>query len=158
MTRGELIRTGASGALLLGVVSCAPAAYDDERTMLRVISSAILAGALPSGPGAAASLDAAVDGVKSAISGLPPSVQREISQLFSLLQFPLTRAFVAKVRAPWSRASEQDVVAFLERWRTSNTLLFRSGYQALHQLVYAGWYGGDVAWQATGYAGPPVIS
>ena len=158
MTRGELIRTGTGGALLLGIASCAPVAYDDERTMLRVICAAMLEGAIPAGETAGASLDAAVDGVKIAVAGLPPSVQSEVAQLFALLRFPLTRAFVVKIPQPWSSVSPPEARAFLERWRTSNTLLFRTGYQALHQLVFAGWYGGDIAWPATGYAGPPAIS
>jgi hypothetical protein len=158
MTRGELIRTGTGGALFLGIASCAPVTYDDERTMLRVICGAMLDGALPAGSNLEESLNAAVDGVKIAIAGLPPSMQREVGQLFALLRFPLTRAFAAHLPQPWSQVSPQDAAAFLERWRTSNTLLFRTGYQALHQLVFAGWYGGDAAWQATGYLGPPSIN
>ncbi len=122
--------------------------------MLRAIADTMLDGALPA-DGRGAALTDAVAGVGAAVAGLPPAVQREVQQLFALLEIPLGRAFAAGVRAPWSRASRTDVAAFLERWRTSNALLFRSGYQALHQLVMAGWYGNDLAWQATGYSGPP---
>jgi hypothetical protein len=158
MRRREFIHTGSGGAILLSLAGCAPAAGDDRETMLRAIAGAILDGALPGDSRREAALETAVNGVEVAISGLPVMVQREVAQLFALLQVPLTRAFVAGVRAPWKESSPQDVAAFLERWRTSNTLLFRSGYQALHQLVLAGWYGGDLAWQATGYPGPPSIT
>lgn len=157
MTRRELIKTGAGGALLLNLAACAPAPRDDRRAMLRAIAAAMLAGALPA-DGYERALDAAVEGTEIAIAGLPPAVVREVDQLFALLLVPVSRAFVAGVRPSWSRASHQDVAAFLERWRTSGVLLFRSGYQALHQLVLAGWYGNDTSWPATGYAGPPRIT
>lgn len=157
MTRRELIKTGAGGVLLLNLAACAAAPRDDRRIMLRAIAAAMLAGALPA-DGYERALDAAVEGTETAIAGLPPAVVREVEQLLALLLVPLSRAFVAGVRPSWSRASREDVDAFLERWRTSGVLLFRSGYQALHQLVLAGWYGGDASWPATGYAGPPRIT
>ena len=142
--------------MLLALGGCAAPA--DRSTTLRAIAAAILDGALPSaGPARDAALSRAVEGVHIAISGLPPAVQDEVSQLFGLLDFPLTRRFVAGV-GPWDRASIPEVAAFLERWRTSGVTLFRSGYQALHQLVYAGWYGANDTWAAIGYPGPPRIA
>ncbi|HEX8806019.1 MAG TPA: hypothetical protein VF741_03675 [Candidatus Aquilonibacter sp.] len=122
--------------------------------MLRAIARVMLDGALPND---GESLDAAVRGIEVAIAGLPDAVQGEVQQLFGLLEFPLTRRIVAGV-APWDRASESEVAAFLQRWRTSNALLLRSGYAALHQLVMAGWYGNDEAWPRIGYPGPPRIA
>jgi hypothetical protein len=122
--------------------------------MLRAISRVMLQGALPdNGP----TLDAAVRGVEVAVAGLPPAVQSEVQQLFGLLELPLTRRVVAGV-GPWERASDSEIAAFLERWRTSNVLLLRSGYAALHQLVMAGWYGNDEAWKRIGYPGPPHVA
>ena len=121
--------------------------------MLRAIARVMLQGALPDN---GASLDAAVHGVDVAISGLPPAVQGEVQQLFGLLEFPVTRRFVAGV-GPWERASDEEIAAFLQRWRTSNAQLLRSGYQALHQLIMAGWYGNDAAWPRIDYPGPPRI-
>jgi hypothetical protein len=152
MTRGAWLRAGAGSTLLLGLGGCAPAASPDA--MLRAIAAAMLDGALP--PGDDRALDDAVSGVHVAIAGLPSAVQGEIGQLFGLLQFPLTRRFIAGV-GPWDRASRSDVTAFLQRWRRSNVQLFRSGYQALHQLVMAGWYGQDRAWPRIGYPGPPDL-
>ncbi len=121
--------------------------------MLRAIARVMLDDALPND---GASLDAAVRGIETAIAGLPPAVQGEVQQLFGLLEFPLTRRLVAGV-APWDRASDSEIAAFLQRWRTSNAMLLRSGYAALHQLVMAGWYGNDEAWPRIGYPGPPRI-
>jgi hypothetical protein len=122
--------------------------------MLRAIARVMLDGALPD---RAVALDTAVRGVEVAIAGLPPAVQGEVQQLFGLLEFPLTRQVVAGV-GPWDRASDGEIAGFLQRWRTSNALLLRSGYAALHQLVMAGWYGNDEAWSGTGYPGPPRIA
>ncbi len=156
MTRGELLKAGAGGTLLLALGGCAAPA--DRGSAIRAIAAAILDGVVPaSGPARDAALARAVQGVDVAIAGLPPAVQGEVSQLFGLLEFPLTRRFVAGV-GPWERASVPEVAAFLERWRTSNATLLRSGYQALHQLVYAGWYGANDAWPAIGYPGPPRIA
>jgi hypothetical protein len=39
----------------------------------------------------------------------------------------------------------------------SGFMLLRSAYDALHQLVFAAWYGNPRSWPAIGYAGPPVL-
>lgn len=138
--------------MLLALGGCAsPSNHQD---MLRAIARVMLAGALPNREEA---LDAAVRGVEVAISGLPAAVQAEVQQLFGLLEFPLTRRIVAGVGS-WDRASDAEIAAFLQRWRTSNALLLRSGYAALHQLVMAGWYGNNEAWPRIGYPGPPRIA
>jgi hypothetical protein len=124
--------------------------------MLRAIADAMLDGALPQ-TNRDAALAQAVAGVHVALAGLPPAVQGEVSQLFGLLNFPLTRRFIAGV-GPWDRISRTDTAAFLERWRTSNSTLLRSGYQALHQLVMAAWYGQSSSWARIGYPGPPHLS
>jgi hypothetical protein len=152
IARGALLRYGAGGAVLLAAGGCAASSPPDA--MLRAVARTMLSGALPDN---GAALDDAVAGVHTAIAGLPPAVQGEIGQLFGLLQFPLTRRIFAGV-PPWERASDTDVAAFLQRWRTSRAALMRSGYQALHQLVMAAWYGQDEAWTRIGYAGPPRIA
>ncbi len=146
------MQTGAGGAILLALGGCAAAG--DHREMLHAIARVMLQGALPDNGEA---LDAAVHGVDVAIAGLPPAVQGEIGQLFGLLEFPLTRRLMAGIGS-WQTASDADVTAFLQSWRTSNAALLRSSYAALHQLVMAGWYGNDAAWPRIGYPGPPRIA
>jgi len=146
------LQTGAGGAILLALGGCAAAG--DHREMLHAIARAMLQGALPDNADA---LDTAVRGIDVAIAGLPLAVQAEIGQLFGLLEFPLTRRLMAGIGS-WQTASDADVAAFLQRWRTSNAALLRSGYAALHQLVMAGWYGNDAAWPRIGYPGPPRIA
>ena len=39
----------------------------------------------------------------------------------------------------------------------SGSLLKRSGYRALTQLIQAAWYGNSLSWPSIGYAGPPAV-
>lgn len=129
-----------------------------ERTMISAIAEVMLGDALPRE--VAEHRDAllqTVRGVDQAIVGLPFAVQAEIAQLFALLAFPLTRRTLAGVRRPWLEASPESIAAFLERWRRSRLAVLRSGYQALHELTMAAWYGNPASWPAIGYPGPPSV-
>ena len=71
-----------------------------------------------------------VRGIDTAISGLPPSAQDELRQLFALLSLPPARLAIARVSEPWNRASEAEVRACLDRFRGSSLPLLRSAYGA----------------------------
>ena len=160
LTRRELLKTGAAGVAVLTLADCSRAVTGvtaDERAIVMKIADAMLDGAIPSGGEERASaLGAAADGFATAVDGLQPNVRREVQQLFSLLTFAPTRRIVAGL-PPWEQATRDDVAAFLESWRYSRFSLLRSGYDALHQLVMAGWYGQSAAWARIGYPGPPRI-
>ncbi|MBV8584473.1 MAG: hypothetical protein JO241_10785 [Candidatus Eremiobacteraeota bacterium] len=174
MNRRRLLETGAGGVVLLALGGCAPAGgatgtFDDpgysyraltpgDRNTIAAVAAVVLAGSLPaeSAARAAASIEV-VRGVDVAISGLPPSVQEEIGQLFGLLRFPPTRALAAGIWRPWESAGTDSVSNFLTGWRFSSVALFRSGYQALHQLVMASWYGNGASWAGIAYPGPPRV-
>ncbi len=162
VTRRELLKTGAAGAALLTLADCARASRfrvdADRRTIVTRIADAMLDGAIP--PGGAAretALATAVSGFSTAVAGLTPSVAQELSQLFGLLEFAPTRRIVAGL-PPWKDATRADVSAFLTRWRFSSFALLRSGYDALHELIMAGWYGQSAAWVHIGYPGPPDVT
>jgi hypothetical protein len=99
-----------------------------------------------------------VANVARAVAGLPPAAQKELGQLFSLLALAPTRIALARVDSPWAEARPDEVAAFLDRWRTSHWKLQHAAYDALHQLVYAAWYGNPKSWPAIGYAGPPALA
>ena len=98
-----------------------------------------------------------VRGIDVAVSGLAPSAQDELRQLFALLALPPARLAIARVSEPWSQASEADVRAFLDRFRSSSLTMLRSAYGALHQLTFAAWYGNPASWARIGYPGPPDL-
>ena len=130
----------------------------DANAIVSAIVPALLANALPDDPAErGAAIDETVRNVALAIGGLAPSARGELNELFSLLAFAPARIALARVVPPWDRATPAEVAAFLDRWRTSGWKLMRSAYNALHQLVYAAWYGNPRSWRAIGYDGPPAL-
>lgn len=126
--------------------------------ILGAIIPVVLDGALPDN--ATERRDAIAETLRDvavAVAGLPPATQRELGELFALLGFGPARIALARVGPPWSEASPAEVGAFLERWRLSGFALLRSAYDALHQIVFAAWYGNPRSWPATGYDGPPRL-
>jgi hypothetical protein len=156
----------AAAAWLRGTREMPPAAGAERGSTLGVDATAVLSavvpvfldGALPADPSAARlAVRGTVASVGDAIAGLPPAAQHELAQLFSLLGFAPARIALARVSSPWPEADRDEVAAFLARWRESRFLLFRSAYAALHQLVFAAWYGNPASWAAIGYPGPPKV-
>jgi len=126
---------------------------DEDRAIVAAVAPVMLAGAL-AGPG---DVELVVRGLDRAVCGLPLAVRSELRYLFGLLRFAPARMLVAGVWAPWSRADRAQVERFLSAWRNSGIAQLRSAYDALHQLTFAAWYGGERAWPAIGYPGPPRI-
>jgi hypothetical protein len=130
----------------------------DAQAILGAMVPVLLAGALPDGAAARRAATAeTVRGIDTAISGLAPSSQDELRQLFALLALPPARLAIARVSEPWNRASEAEVRACLDRFRGSSLALLRSAYGALHQLTFAAWYGNPASWPRIGYPGPPEL-
>lgn len=173
LTRRRFITAGIAGGALLGVAwwlrRRGPATGDPRFATLSAldaeapvviagIASVLLDGALPVEPAArAAAIDDTVAGVAQAIAGLPPAARQELGELFTLLGLAPARIALARVTPAWSEATPADIGAFLERWRNSSLSLLRSAYDALHQLVFAAWYGNPKSWPAIGYGGPPAL-
>lgn len=129
----------------------------DAEAIVGAIVPVLLADALPTESRARADAIAqTVTAVDIAVAGLPPAAQAELAQLFALLALPPARVALAGVGAPWAQASAADIRGFLDRFRDSSWTLLRSAYDALHQLIYAAWYGNPQSWPAIGYPGPPV--
>ena len=130
----------------------------DAQAIMGAIVPVLLAGALPAPANARTQAVAeTVRGIDTAITGLSPSAQDELRQLFALLALPPARLAIARVSEPWTRASEAEVRACLDRFRGSSLTLLRSAYAALHQLTFAAWYGNPASWVRIGYPGPPEL-
>ena len=142
------------------VVGTSPIALDpDAYAVVTAVTPVFLDGALPADAAeAAAAVHETVVNIGLAIAGLPPAAQKELAQLFALLGLAPARIALARVSLPWAQASRDEIAAFLESWRTSRFLLLHSAYAALHQLVFAAWYGNPVSWPAIGYPGPPRLA
>lgn len=167
LTRRRFLIVGTLGATALGLAGWwavsrrsdgGAGAAPEHVAIVRAIVPAMLAGALPDDPvQQRAALDATVDGVARAIAGLPPYAQHELGELFALLALAPARLALAGVAPRWEDASVAEVDAFLTRWRDSGWALKRSAYRALHQLIFAAWYGNAASWPAIGYGGPPRL-
>ena len=176
LNRRQMIKTGIAGSLLLVTarivwgpfsgVGVLPLEDGDDynfltaedRAVIASLAPVILKGALPEGE---KEYDTAiieiVKGVDTTISGLTPSVQKEVRELFGILTFPVTRRLLASVWKPWLEADQVDIENFLYSWQNSRFNLLRSAYEALHELITASWYGNKNSWNGIGYAGPPDI-
>ncbi len=169
-TRRQFIKTGIAGGVLLTAAYVLHRPLDrlgkdalvaarpldaSLRKIVAALAPVILAGAATaSGP---EFLRRVSDGVAIAVSGLSAPAQREVAELFALLDFAPTRVVVAGLRDDWGEAEAADLRAFLERWRHSPLDLLKSGYMALHDLIYGAWYGYSGNWAAIGYPGPPEV-
>ena len=119
----------------------------------------VLAGAIPAeGPARAAAIRETVAGFDRAVSGLSPSVRREVDDLFGLFRFAPMRIALTGLWSPIEESSPEDLATFLARWRASSFEIQRAAYMALTQLIQAAWYDNPSAWAAIGYPGPPKLS
>ncbi|MBS0327079.1 MAG: hypothetical protein JSS46_11125 [Proteobacteria bacterium] len=173
--RRRIIFAGIAGALLLGLARVleGPSRPDSAATwgvrgsalsadgadVMRVIAPAILAGALPTEPGARRrALDDTLAGIATAIEGLPPIARDEIGSLFALLAWAPLRWALGGSLASLHAMTVADADALLESLRESRWSKKRAAYDALHQITFAAWYANPVSWPAIGYPGPPVLS
>lgn len=157
-TRRQFLQTGLAGGLLLGIAGCTrPSANGRRGTVIAAIAPVMLAGALDQGE-ARAAIARTVSAVETAIAGLALPAQKEIGELFDLLSFAPTRALAAGLWTDWPQATPVEIAAFLESWRHSRFDLFKSGYAALHDLIFGAWYAAPENWPAIGYPGPPEVT
>ena len=158
-TRREFLKTGLAGGLLLNVAACSRPSENGGRTVvLSALIPVMLTGALPADSTARPEVVArTLAGVEHAIAGLAPATQKEIGELFDLLAFPLTRMLAAGIWSPWPEATPAAIGNFLESWRHSRFDLLKSGYAALHDLIFGAWYARPDTWAAIGYPGPPKV-
>lgn len=158
-TRREFLKTGLAGGVLLNVAACfRPSENGGRAAVLTALIPVMLTGALPAdGAGRPELIARTLAGVERAIAGLAPATQKEIGELFDLLAFPLTRMLAAGIWAPWPEATPAAIGNFLESWRHSRFDLLKSGYAALHDLIFGAWYARPDTWAAIGYPGPPKV-
>ncbi|WP_434515990.1 hypothetical protein AB6Q56_04845 [Dechloromonas sp. ARDL1] len=156
-TRRQFLQTGLAGGLLLNIAGCTrPSANGRRGTVIAAIAPVMLAGALGQEEREAA-IARTVAGVETAIAGLALPVQEEIGELFDLLAFTPTRALAAGLWTDWAQATPGEIRAFLENWRHSRFDLLKSGYAALHDLIFGAWYAIPENWPGIGYPGPPEV-
>jgi len=127
--------------------------------MVRALAPVVLAQALPSD---AAARDRALAAIAASfdrgVSGLAPTAQKEIADLFAFLDFAPTRLAFAGLWSPVADSPPEALAAFLARWRDSRYELQQASYQAITQLIHASWYDMPESWGGIAYPGPPPLA
>lgn len=158
LSRRQWIGSGIVAVAALGVAGLAADSIESNRDVLAAIVPVMLAGALPLDTAQReAAIARTVDGFDIAVAGLTPSVQGEVAQLLALLRIAPLRMVATGIIGPVSRTSPTRIDAFLHDWRYSKIGKLRAAYDALHQLIFAAYYGSPEAWPPIGYPGPPVV-
>lgn len=169
LTRRQLFKTGVFGAVaLVGAVYLAGPPADQPPTSARSgqfltamdvvlveLIAPVLLGVRPGRDGP--TLDGLVQAFDAQAALLSPAAQNELRELFGLLQNRWSRRWLVGLAQPWAKATPAMIERFLSSWRDSAFLICRSGYQALHRLSAAAWYGQPSSWLAVGYQLPVNI-
>lgn len=121
------------------------------QAMLAAIARAVLADLLPPEP---AALQAHLDRLQATVAGMPPAMQAEVDQLFTLLLTPPGRLGLFGLAAPWAEATPEAVHDALQGLRTSRLALKQQVFHALRDLTNAAWLADPSTWAAIGYPGP----
>jgi len=126
-----------------------------DRALLSAITPVMLKGSYPDTP---AERESALNNILIIIDGglsnFGPHNLKQVKDLFTLLNFSLSRGLTTGVWSKWENATEEEVENFLQRWRDSSVSLFNLGYNGLNKLIAASWYGQPQAWPKAGYPGP----
>ncbi|GAB4345291.1 MAG: hypothetical protein Kow006_02330 [Gammaproteobacteria bacterium] len=131
---------------------------DEDQIIVAAIAPVMLGEALPADPAAHRErIREVVRGVDYAISLLSEATRDELRDLFGLLGNSLGRVIIAGLWSRWDRAGPAEVGRFLNDWRLAYLDLLRQGYQGLHELIMAAWYGNPASWPDIGYPGPPEV-
>ena len=121
-------------------------------------SVAVLGELLPADPvERRVALAAAIDTIDDYLGHFPVHVQDEARQVFWMLGLWPVRALLAGVHAPWTEASPEELVAWLDSWQHSRWSLLREIYVLLQSLVSLGWFANPPGWPALGYPEPTPI-
>ena len=183
LDRRSFLKTGLGGALFLGTVSVTAglggcttppagrlgavntrmdARYEfrfltrQDIVLFEALLPAMIGPGLPEQPQARdRAIAGTIERIDAGIHNFGPANQKELRQLFDLLNFGLTRVTIARVWPSWQNVTPAQAEAFLERWRTSGIGLFNNGYIALTKISNVAFYGHRDFWHLSGYPGPP---
>lgn len=170
MQRRRLLKLGVVGSAALGVVGgvawLAQTAQntrvplsDSAFQVLTAIATALLEGSLPNDArDRQAVMPAYLDRLVNTVNGLPPSSQRELAQVLSLMVLAPGRWALSGLGTPWAHASREQVHDALETLRRSRWVQRRQLYHALRDLARAAWYAAPTTWAALGYPGPRTVT
>jgi choline dehydrogenase-like flavoprotein len=122
---------------------------------LRIVLAAVCSRLVPSAF-ANRDGDAFIEAVEARIDGLPESMRRDVLGLLRLFDSAALRFMLMGRAGPFHAAGPAQQDAWLRLWRGSRIPRLRTGYQALHRLVFFTHYASDSAATEIG-ARPPLV-
>ncbi|PJE79568.1 hypothetical protein CI610_01473 [invertebrate metagenome] len=100
------------------------------------------------------SRDQLVYKLDQSVSQLPMHSQKELRDLFALLNSPL-KGFLTGIWGSWQTTPVYKVERFLERWRTSPLSLCQKAYNGLAGIIIMKGYENPGSWEDIQYPGVP---
>ncbi len=125
--------------------------------ILRAVAPVVLGPLLPTERSARErALDDAMAVIDDYVAHLSLPLQREARMTLAVLHSLPARALLLRTRREWRDASPARVEAFLRMAKHSPVFLLRRIYDFLQSMTVIAWFDLPIAWNETGYPGPPV--
>jgi hypothetical protein len=167
MQRRTLLKVGIGAGVVLALAGGALALLqparrdgrfsDGARALIAAVARAVLAELVPSGAAEAAALAGLVKRLEETVAGMPPAMQAEIDELFTIASSAPGRIGLIGLGAPWHEASPQQVAQALQGLRLSGLALRQQAFHALRDLTNAAWFADPATWAALGYPGQRAV-
>lgn len=154
-----LLSAGVFTATLVGCANHEPPAQGfvylraGDLALFAALAPVILDKALPE-KDRKAHIDALLLGIDATAMRLGAPAQKQLYQLFDLLNTGLTRRLTTGITKPWAEADPAEIAAFLQRWKHSRVGLFNGGYRALVKMISGAWLANPEGYKFAGYPGP----
>jgi hypothetical protein len=84
-----------------------------------------------------------------------PGVCSESKQLLKLFESALSGFLFGGRVDPFTQLPPDEQDQVLKEWQHSRITIRRTGFEALHTIFMAAYYGSPLTWPAVGYSGPP---
>ena len=164
MKRRTLIKVGLLTGAVLAVAAgtmalIAPARRDGKltergRAVFAALAPAVLAGWLPAEPEARArAVQAHLERVEATLAGLPPALQAEVDELFTVLGSAPGRLALTGLGSDWSAATQAKLTATLQGMRESSLAVRQQAFHAMRDLTNSSYISDASTWVAIGYPG-----
>ena len=164
MQRRTLIKLGLVSGAVLAVAAGSlaliqPARRDGKltergRAVFAALAPTVLAGWLPTEPAERArAVQAHLARVEATLAGLPPALQAEVDELFTVLGSTVGRRALTGLGSDWSDATQPELTAALQGMRESSLAVRQQAFHAMRDLTNSAYISDASTWVAIGYPG-----
>jgi hypothetical protein len=168
MKRRTLIKLGLVGGAVLAVAAGSlaliqPARREGKltargREVFAALALVVLDGWLPAEPALRApAVQAHLDRVEATLAALPPALQAEVDELFTVLGSTAGRLALTGLRSDWSVATLAELTAALQGMLESSLAVRQQAFHAMRDLTNGSYMADPAAWVAIGYPGQRPI-